>query len=60
MKTSKAATLSPEQRARICERIRHQLDLEFFNYRTAKREAWARIAIGLPPISRAFHWEPRR
>jgi hypothetical protein len=44
--------LSPHQRARICEAIGLQLALEYFRRANAKREAWARIAIGLPPRPR--------
>jgi hypothetical protein len=48
-KTPKPPALSSEQRARIAEHIRHQLAIEFFSGRTAGREFWCRVAIGLPP-----------
>ena len=47
---------SPLKRARICEAIRRELDLEYFRRTNAKREAWARLAIGLKPF-RTIHWE---
>jgi hypothetical protein len=47
-----APQLSPRQRARICDAIRRELDLEYFRRTNAKREAWARLAIGLPPFPR--------
>jgi hypothetical protein len=59
-KTSKPARLSPEQRAHICERIRHQLALEFLSGKSAGREFWCRVGIGLPPRPRPFHWEQHR
>lgn len=52
-KTSKPAAPSPEQRARICERIRYQLALEYLDRKNHRREVWARLAIGLPPIPRS-------
>jgi hypothetical protein len=51
-----APKLSPQQRARICEAIRRELDLEYFRRTNSKREAWARLAIGLPPFPRTIHW----
>jgi hypothetical protein len=48
---------SPQQRARICEQIARQIALEFFSGKTSKREAIARMAIGLKPFSRTIHWE---
>jgi hypothetical protein len=46
------APMSPLKRARICEAISRELALEYFRRTNAKREAWARIAIGLPPRPR--------
>ena len=43
---------SSQQRARICEAICRELALEYFRRTNAKREAWARIVIGLPPVPR--------
>jgi hypothetical protein len=43
---------SPLQRARICEAISRELALEYFRRTNAKREAWARLAIGLKPFRR--------
>jgi hypothetical protein len=43
---------SPQKRARICEAIGRDLALEYFRRTNAKREAWARLAIGLPPFRR--------
>jgi hypothetical protein len=43
---------SPQERTRICEAISIELALEYFRRTNAKREAWARIAIGLPPTPR--------
>jgi hypothetical protein len=51
-KTSKPATLSAEQRARILERIREQTALEYFTCAYRKRQVRARIVIGLRPIPR--------
>ena len=51
--------LSPEQRARILEAIRHQLALEYFNPSRSKREFIARTAIGLPAFPRPIYWERR-
>jgi hypothetical protein len=49
--------LSPQERARICEAISRELALEYFRHTNSKREAWARLAIGLKPFPRPFHWE---
>jgi hypothetical protein len=64
-KTSKALSPSPELRARICERIGYQLALEIINRTNHRREAWARICIGLRPFPRralsdraSIRWEP--
>jgi hypothetical protein len=46
--------LSPKERARICEAISRELALEYFRRANCKREAWARIAIGLRPIPRTL------
>jgi hypothetical protein len=43
---------SPRKRARICEAIGRELALEYFHRTNAKREARARLAIGLPPVQR--------
>jgi hypothetical protein len=50
---------SPQKRARICEAIGRELALEFFRRTNAKREARARLAIGLRPFPRTIHWEVR-
>jgi hypothetical protein len=47
--------LSPQKRAHICEAIGLELALEYFRRTNAKREAWARIAIGLPPVRRTVN-----
>jgi hypothetical protein len=47
---------SPLERARICEAISRELALEYFRRTNAKREAWARMAIGLSPFPRAINW----
>ena len=47
--TARNARLTPQERASICEAIGIELALEYFRRTNAKREAWARIAIGLPP-----------
>ena len=47
-----ARRLSPEERSLVCERIRRELALEYLSRTNSKREAWARIAIGLPPVPR--------
>lgn len=52
-----ALKLSPQQRARICSAIRRELDLEHVHRTNARREILARLAIGLPPYRRNFHWE---
>lgn len=44
-------------RQRLCRQIHRQIILEFFDYRTAKREARLRILLGLSPIPRAISWE---
>jgi hypothetical protein len=49
--------ISPQQRARICEQIARQIALEFFSSKTSKREAIARMAIGLKPFRRTIHRE---
>ena len=41
-----------QERARICEAIRRELALEYFGRTNSRREAWARMAIGLPPFPR--------
>lgn len=43
---------SPQRRARICEAIGRELALETFRRTNAKREARARLAIGLSPFRR--------
>jgi hypothetical protein len=43
---------SPQQRARICEAIGREFGLEYFRRTNARREVWARLAIGLPPVPR--------
>jgi hypothetical protein len=48
---------SPQRRARICEAIGRELALEYFRRTNAKREARARLAIGLRPFPRTIHWE---
>jgi hypothetical protein len=45
---------SPQERARICEVISRELGLEYFRRTNAKREAWARLAIGLKPFRRTL------
>jgi hypothetical protein len=47
--------VSPQKRARICEAIGIELALEYFRRTNAKREAWARIAIGLAPVRRTMN-----
>jgi hypothetical protein len=47
--------ISQQQRARICEQIARQIALEFFSSKTSKREAIARMAIGLRPFPRTIH-----
>jgi hypothetical protein len=47
---------SPQERARICEVISRELGLEYFRRTNAKREAWARLAIGLRPFRRTINW----
>jgi hypothetical protein len=59
-RTSKPAPPSPEQRARICERIHYQLALEYLNRSNHRRHVWARLAIGLPPIPRPIMREQSR
>ena len=49
-------TLGPE-RACICEAIRREIDLEQLSRTNRKREAWARMAIGLPPFPRTNYRE---
>jgi hypothetical protein len=49
--------LSPQQRARICEAIRRELALEDLSRTNSRREAWARMAIGLKPFPRTIHLE---
>jgi hypothetical protein len=39
-----------EERARICEAIHHELALEELNRTNSRREAWARLVIGLKPF----------
>jgi hypothetical protein len=51
-------SLSPQQRAVICAAIHRELALEYFCRTNRKREAWARMAIGLPPFKRRI--EARR
>jgi hypothetical protein len=48
---------SPQARACICEAIRREIDLEYFRRTNAKREAWARIVIGLRPFPRTTNGE---
>jgi hypothetical protein len=52
--------ITPAQRARICEAIRRELAIETLSGKTARREFWARVSIGLPPRPRPFHWEVYR
>jgi hypothetical protein len=47
--------LSPQERARVCEAIRHELALEYLHGRNSRREVWARICIGLRPFPRPFN-----
>jgi hypothetical protein len=49
-----APEITPRERARICEAIRRQIALEYLHGKASKREAWARIAIGLRPSRRVF------
>jgi hypothetical protein len=44
--------LSPQKHARICEAICRELALEYFCRSNSKREVWARMVIGLPPVPR--------
>jgi hypothetical protein len=53
----KYSELSPKQRFRICELIRRELELEASNGKTAGREFWCRVAIGLPPRPQPISWE---
>jgi hypothetical protein len=46
---------SPQQRARICAAIHRELALEQLTRTNAKREALARLAIGLRPFPRTIH-----
>jgi hypothetical protein len=48
---------SPQKRAHICEVIRCELALEDLSRANSKREAWARLAIGLKPFPRTLHCE---
>jgi hypothetical protein len=48
---------SSEKRARICAAIGRELGLEYFRRTNAKREALARMAIGLRPFPRTIRWE---
>jgi hypothetical protein len=43
---------SPHDRTRVCRAIHRQIALEYLHGKASKREAWARLAIGLPPIPR--------
>jgi hypothetical protein len=43
---------SPQQRAFICQILHRELALEQLSRTDAKRQAWARIAIGLRPVPR--------
>lgn len=45
---------SPQKRARLCKAIGRQLALESFYRKNSKREARARMAIGLRPFSREW------
>lgn len=47
-----AHEITPQERAHICEAIRRQIALEYLHGKASKREAWARLCIGLPPIRR--------
>jgi hypothetical protein len=61
MKTSKRTALSPQQRAHICEAIRHEVALEELSRSNHRRQVWARMAIGLPPRPRrTLDWERRQ
>jgi hypothetical protein len=51
----KVKVLSPWQRARICEAIRREIDLEYISRTNRKREARARVVIGLRPFPRTIH-----
>jgi hypothetical protein len=39
-------------RARICRSIHRRIILESVEGRNARRETWARLVIGLPPVPR--------
>lgn len=48
---------SPQRRARICQAIGREIALEYFRRTNAKREARARMAIGLRPFPRkSIYW----
>jgi hypothetical protein len=48
---------SPQSRARICEAIGRELALEYLSRANRKREARARMAIGLSPYRRTIRLE---
>jgi hypothetical protein len=50
---------SSRERALICAAIHRDLALEHLSRTNAKREAWARMAIGLRPFSRTINSERR-
>jgi hypothetical protein len=43
---------SARDRARICRSIHRRIILETVQGRNVRREVWARLVIGLPPIPR--------
>jgi hypothetical protein len=59
-KTWSPDRLSAEQRDLFWEAIRRELALEYLLRTNAKREAWARIAIGLPPYPKPLYGEQSR
>jgi hypothetical protein len=52
--------ISPQERASICHAIQRELALEYFGRTNAKREAWARLVIGLPPFPKSIFRERSR
>jgi hypothetical protein len=44
--------LSPQERAKACLVIHELIALESIQAKTARREVWARLVIGLPPRPR--------
>jgi len=53
--------LSPQDRIRACRAIHRQIVRECFEAKTQKRDAWLRMAIGLPPFPRrTIDWERRQ